>query len=60
VLVGLDALEEELEVIVFDVGVNRPFSLLVHDADVHLPGMEIDSAVELSGRGVILHAVISV
>jgi len=55
VLVGFDALEEELEVVVFDVGVDQLFSLAVHDADVHLPCVEIDSAVELSGGGVILH-----
>ena len=53
--VRLDELEEVSEVMVPDVGVDELLDVPVHDADVHLPGMEINSAVELGGRGVILH-----
>src|SRR5436309_939776 len=55
VLVGLDELEEVLEVVVLDVGVDQLFALPIHDADVHLARMQIDSAVELGRGGVILH-----
>ena len=54
-LVRLDELEEEPEVVVLDVGVDPFLALPIHDADVHLAGMQIDSAVELGGGGVILH-----
>ena len=54
--VGLDQLEEEGEVVVFDVGVDQFFALAIHDADVHLASVQIDSAVELGGGGVILHS----
>src|SRR6516225_7449646 len=57
VFVRLDELEEELEVVVFDVAVDQLFAFAVHDADVHLTGMQIDSAVVLGGGGVILHSV---
>ncbi len=50
-----DEFEEELEVIVFDVGVDEDFAGAIHKADVHLVGMEIDSAVEFRGGGIILH-----
>ena len=50
-----DELEEEVEVVVADVGVDEFFSGAVHDADIHLAGMEIDSAVEFSGRSVVFH-----
>ena len=50
-----DEFEEELEVVVFDVGVDEFPAAAVHEADVHLPGMEVDSAIELCGGGVILH-----
>ena len=50
-----DELEEEREVIVVDVGVDELLAVPVHDADIHLAGMKVDSAVELCGRGVILH-----
>jgi hypothetical protein len=56
-LVGLDELEEELEVVVPDVGVDQLLAVAIHEADVHLVGMEVDSAVELGGGGVILHNV---
>jgi hypothetical protein len=49
-------LEEIFEVIVANVGVDQFFAGAVHDADVHLAGMEINSAVEFSGGGVILHS----
>ncbi len=53
--VRLDQLEEELEVVVLDVGVDWLFALAVHDAGVHPARMHIDSAV-VSGRGgVIFH-----
>ena len=55
VAIRRDEFEEELEVVVADVGVDEFFAVPVHDADVHLPGMEVDSAVELGGRGVVFH-----
>jgi hypothetical protein len=56
--IRLDQLEEELEVVVPHVGVDEFSSLAVHQADVHLPGVEIDSAVELRRRAIILHLII--
>ena len=56
VAIGRNELEEIFEVIVPDVGVDEFFAGAVHDADVHLAGMEINSAVEFSGGGVILHS----
>ena len=53
-----DELEEEVEVIVPDVGVDELLAVPVHEADVHLVGVEINSAVELGGRGVVFHNVI--
>ena len=58
VAIRRDELEEVSEVIVPDVGVDELFTVPVHEADVHLAGMEVDSAVEFCGRGVILHNVI--
>ena len=58
VLVRLDQLEEVLEVIVFDVGVDQFFALAIHQADVHLAGVQIDSTVELGGGGAILHTLL--
>ena len=58
VTIGFDEFKEELEVVVFDIGVDQLLALPIHDADVHLAGMQIDSAVELGGGGVILHTVI--
>ena len=55
VAVRRDELEEEVEVIVPDVGVDEFLAVPVHDADVHLAGMEINSAVELGGRSVVFH-----
>ena len=55
VAIGSDEFEEEVEVVVFDVGVDEFFAVPIHDADVHLAGMEINSAVELGGRGVVFH-----
>jgi len=43
------------EVVVANVGVDEFFTGAVHDADVHLVGMEINSAVEFSGGGVVFH-----
>src|SRR5439155_3496888 len=54
--VRLDQLEEELEVVVSDVGVDQFFALPVHDADVHLTGVQIDSAVVFGRGGVIFHS----
>jgi hypothetical protein len=53
--VRFDELEEILEVIVLHVAVDQFVALPVHDADVHLPRMQIDSAVVFSARSVILH-----
>jgi hypothetical protein len=55
VLIGFDQFEEEVEVVIFDVGVDQFFALSIHDADVHLACVKVDSAIELSGRSVILH-----
>ena len=55
VAIGRNPFEEERKVVVFDVGVDELLAVPVHDADIHLAGMEIDSAVELCGGGVILH-----
>ena len=51
----MDELEEEGEVVVQDVGVDQLLALAVHDADVPLAGMEVDSTVVIGGGGVILH-----
>ena len=51
-----DEFEKVGEVVVADVGVDELFAGAVHDADIHLAGMEINSAVEFSGGGVILHS----
>ena len=56
VAIRLDQLEEVVEVVVFDVGVDECFALPIHDADVHLTGVKIDSAVELGGGGVVFHS----
>ena len=58
VAVGRGELEEIGEVIVADVGVDEFFAGAVQDADIHLPGMEINSAVEFGGGCVILHTII--
>jgi len=55
VAIGRDEFEEIGEVIVFDVGVDELFAVAVQHADIHLAGVEVDSAVELGGGGVILH-----
>ena len=56
VLIRGDELEEVVEIVVADVGVDELFAVAVHDADVHLAGMEVNSAVELGGGRVILHS----
>jgi hypothetical protein len=56
-LVRRDELEEEIEVVVFDVGVDKLFTLAVHDTDIHLARVEADSAVELRGGGVVFHVL---
>ena len=60
VTIRLNQFEEEVEVVVFDVGVDQLLALSIHDADVHLPGVEVYSAIELCGRGVILHLLLLV
>jgi len=55
VSVGFDAFEEVGEVIALDVGVEEFVPGPIHDADVHLAAVQIDSAVELGGGCVILH-----
>jgi hypothetical protein len=54
VFVRLDQFEEELEVILFDVGVDEFLALPIHDADVHPVRMKIDSAIVFGHGGVIL------
>jgi hypothetical protein len=44
VAVGRDEFEEEVEVVVADVGVDQFLPLAIHEADVHLAGMEIEGA----------------
>jgi hypothetical protein len=56
--IGSNEFKEELEVVVFDVGVDEFHALAIHDADDHLPGVEVDSAIVFGGGGVIFHAVI--
>jgi hypothetical protein len=56
VAVGGDELEEEFGVVVFDVGVDQLLALAVHDADIHWASVEVDSAVVLRGRDVVLHS----
>jgi hypothetical protein len=55
VAIGSDEFEEEVEVVVEDIGVDQFLSLAIHDADVHLAGVEVDSAIELGGGGVVFH-----
>ena len=55
VAVRSDEFEEEVEIVVADVGVDEFFAGTIHEADVHLAGMEIDSAVEFSGGVVVFH-----
>ena len=57
VLVGLDEFKEVVEVVVLDVGVDELFAVSVHEADVHLAGVQVDSAVEFRGGDIILHNV---
>jgi hypothetical protein len=38
-----------------NVGVDALFALAIHDADVHLVSVQVDSAVELRGGSVVLH-----
>ena len=47
--------EEEVEVVVPDIGMDEDLALAIHEADVHLAGVEVDSAIEVCGGGVILH-----
>jgi hypothetical protein len=58
VAIAGDEFEEELEVVVPDVGVDQFLALAIHDADVHLVGMEVDSAVVFGRGGVIFHTII--
>ena len=55
VAIGLDQLEEVSEVVVFDVGMDELLALAIHDADVHLASVQVDSAVELGGGCVVVH-----
>ena len=55
VFVSSDELKEEFEIVVLDVGVDQFLALAVHEADVHLVGMKVYSAIELCGGTVILH-----
>ena len=53
-----DFVEEELEVVAANVHVQEHFSRSVHDAGVHLCGMQIDAAVVLGCRSVVSHLVV--
>jgi hypothetical protein len=53
--IGRDEVEKIGEVIVFDVAVDELFAVAVQDADIHLAGVQINSAVELGGGGVVFH-----
>jgi hypothetical protein len=55
---GSDFFEEELEVVILDVHVQEFIALRVHDADVHLPGVEVDSTVVLGCRFVEFHLIL--
>jgi len=55
VAIGRDEFEEIGEVIVFDVGVYELFAVAIQHADIHLAGVQINSAVELGGGGVVFH-----
>ena len=55
VAIGGDEFEEVGEVVVFDVGVDKLFAVPIREADIHLAGVEINSAVELGGGGVVFH-----
>ena len=57
-LVRLDELEEVSEVVVPDIGVDQFLALPIHDADVHLARVQIDSAVVFGRGGIILHSCI--
>ena len=57
--VRLNQFEKEVEVIVFDVAMDQFLSLSVHDADVHLARMQIDSAVVFGGGCIIFHTLYS-
>ena len=57
VAIGRDEFEEIGEVIVLDVGVDELLAGAVQDADIHLAGVQINSAVELGGGGVVFHEV---
>ena|SRR5438552_2098543 len=52
------SLREEPEVVVLDAGVDPFLALPIHDADVHLAVMEIDSAIEFGAGGVIVHTLL--
>ena len=56
VSVRSNELEEVLEVVVLDVAVDQLVALAVHEADVHLPGVQVDSAVVFRGGGVVFHS----
>ena len=44
------------EIIAFDVFVNQDVALRIHHADVHLAGMQVDSAVVFRGGVVVPHS----
>ena len=55
VAIRFDQSQEVREVVAEDVGMDEFVAGAVHQADVHLSCMQIDSAVELSGGRVIFH-----
>ena len=57
VAIRLDELEEVVEVVVLDVGMDQLLAPRIHDADVHAACMKIDSAVEFCGGLIEFHGV---
>ena len=55
VAIGWDEFEEVREVVVQDVGVDQFLALAIHDADVDLVRMQIDSAIVFGRGSVVFH-----
>ena len=53
--VGFGELQEKIEVVVADIAVHEHLALPIDNAHVHLPRVQINSAVEFRRRCVILH-----
>jgi len=53
-----DLLEEECEVVIFDIHVQELVALHIHDADIHLARVEVDTAVILGCRSIEFHLIL--